>query len=48
MKGLTKSEKKDLSNLTGLNSLTWLRYPKIRGFPKHHVAKVAIFVELTR
>jgi len=40
--------KKDLSFLTGLSSLTWLRYPKTRGLTKHHVTKVAIFVELTK
>ena len=40
--------KKDLSFLTGLSSLTWLRYPRTRGFAKHHVTKVTIFVELAK
>lgn len=40
--------KKDLSFLIGPNSLTWLRYPKIRGLTKHHSTKVTIFVELTK
>jgi hypothetical protein len=39
--------KKDPSFLTGLSSLTWLRYPKTRGLTKHHITKVVIFVELT-
>ena len=41
-------KKKDPSFLTGLSSLTWLRYPRIRGLTKHHVTKVTIFVELTK
>ena len=37
--------KKDPSFLKGLNSLTWLLYPKIRGFTKHHMTKLIIFVD---
>lgn len=40
--------KKDPSFLTGLCSLTWLRYPKTRGWTKHHVIKVVIFFEFTK
>lgn len=40
--------KKDPSFLTGLISLTWLRYPKTRGLTKHHETKVTIFVGLTK
>jgi len=32
----------------GLNSLTWLRYPKTRGFTKHHVDKVIKIVESSK
>jgi hypothetical protein len=40
--------KKDPSFLTGLISLTWLRYPKTRGLTKHHETKVTIFVGLAK
>jgi hypothetical protein len=41
-------KKKDPSFLIGLNSLTWLRYPRTRGLTKHHKSKLMIFVELTK
>ncbi len=40
--------KQDPPFLTGLNSLTWLRYPKIRGLTKHHGVKVHTFGDLTK
>lgn len=43
-----KGIKKDPPFLTGLSSLTWLRYPGIRGLTKHHETKVIIFDELTK
>jgi len=38
--------KKDPSFLTGLCSLTWLRYPGTRGLTRHHYTKVSLFIEL--
>ena len=47
--GVTVSNnKKTHQKMAGLSSLTWLRYPRIRGLTKHHAVNLNTFDQMTK